>query len=122
MLQQPSWLSPTSLPSLSGSRLQPSDQAGKKKNIVSPGGPGTFPLCQPNDISVLKTSLLFHIYTQDTTHLLPEDTLHFQKCASTIYFLFFLAYGPTPKSITNTPHKSGVKHSTCLQATSPDLI
>lgn len=73
-------------------------------------------------MTYLKTSLLFHIYTQDTTHLLPEDTLHFQKCASTIYFLFFVAYGPTPKSITNTPHKSGVKHSTCLQATSPDLI
>lgn len=94
----------------------------EEKKITAPGGPGTFPIRQLNDISVLKTLLLFHIYTQDTTHLFPEDTLHFQKCASTIYFLFSLAYGPTPKSITNMSHKSGVKHSNCLQATSPDLI
>lgn len=121
-LYRHSWdvLSPTRLP-VCGNTLQPSDQVGKQKGSHLEEARQAFrpTSCMTNVL--LKTRVLFHLYTQDTTHLWPEDFFHFHKCAATIYFLFTVAH-ILHLTITYMCHKSGVQRRSCLQTSSPGFI
>jgi len=94
---------------------------GEEKSIMSRGGLDTFPTRQLNDMSVVKNiSVIPYLHPGHYSSSLK--ILIFFRSVFLPFIFSFLLRMSYRQSITNMCHKSGVKHSSCLQATSPGLI